>query len=186
MGQPIALLTRNNAKRVLTTREIVVFAMLGALMFATKKAMEALPNIHLLGMLTMAYTLTFRQKALIPLYLYVLLDGLCYGFGMAWIPYLYIWTLLWGVTMLLPRRMPPKRASVVYPLVCAAHGLLFGTLYAPAQILMMGMSLKAGLTWILYGLPFDALHAAGNFVFGFLVLPLSELLTKLMKSGGRA
>ena len=35
--------------------------------------------------------------------------------------------------MLLPKNMPRKAAAVVYPLVCALHGLAFGTLYAPCR-----------------------------------------------------
>ena len=80
--------------------------MLGTVMFCSKIIMEALPNIHLLGMLTMVYTVVFRAKALIPIYLYVFLNGLYAGFAVWWIPYLYIWTILWGVTMLIPRRIP--------------------------------------------------------------------------------
>ena len=47
--------------------------MLGALLFGSKIIMEALPNIHLLGMLIMVYTIAFRLKALIPIYIYVII-----------------------------------------------------------------------------------------------------------------
>ena len=90
-------------KRGLTVFELVLFAMLGMVMFVSKIVMEYLPNIHLLAMLTMAYTLVFRAKALIPIYVYVFVNGLYAGFATWWVPYLYIWTVLWGVTMLLPR-----------------------------------------------------------------------------------
>lgn len=159
---------------------MVVFAMLATLMFCSKLVMEALPNIHLLGMLTMTATIVFRKKALIPIYLYVLLNGLYAGFSMWWIPYLYIWTILWGITMLLPRRMPKGVASVVYPLVCGLHGFAFGTLYAPAHALMLGFSWEQTLAWIAAGLPFDLLHGFGNLCVGLLILPLSELLKRLM------
>ena len=53
-----------------------VFAMLGALMFASKKLMEALPNIHLIGLLVTVSTIVFRKKALFPIYIYVLLVAL--------------------------------------------------------------------------------------------------------------
>ena len=165
----------------LSTYEIVVFAMLGTVMFVSKVLMEFLPNVHLLGMFTMTYTLVFRKKALIPIYVYVLLNGIYAGFNLWWLPYCYLWTILWGVTMLLPKGMPKKTAMVVYPIVCALHGLAFGTLYAPAQALMMKMSFKATLTWIAAGLPWDAVHAAGNFCAGMLIYPLSGLLKKLVK-----
>ena len=159
---------------------MVVFAMLATLMFCSKLVMEALPNIHLLGMLTMTATIVFRKKALIPIYLYVLLNGLYAGFSMWWMPYLYIWTILWGITMLLPRRMPKGVAGVVYPLLCGLHGFAFGTLYAPAHALMLNFSWEQTLAWIAAGLPFDLLHGFGNLCVGLLILPLSELLKRLM------
>ena len=155
--------------------------MLGSLMFCSKVIMEALPNIHLLGMLTMTYTIVFRSNALKPIYVYVLLNGLYAGFNAWWVPYLYIWTILWGVTMLLPRRMPKKVAFIVYPLVCGLHGIAFGTLYAPAQALMFGLNFEQTLAWIATGLPFDLIHGAGNLAAGFLILPLSKLLRKLLQ-----
>ena len=112
----------------LTVRELVIFSLLGAVMFISKQLMEFLPNIHMLGMLTMVYTLVYRGKALIPIYVFVLLEGVIAGFNMWWIPYLYIWTVLWGVTMLLPKNMPNKVAIPVYAIVCSLHGLTYGTL----------------------------------------------------------
>ena len=98
---------------------MVLFAMLGALMFCSKIIMEALPNIHLLGMLVMLYTVVFRVKALIPIYLYVIVQGFYAGFADWWLSYTYVWTVLWGMTMLLPKNMPPKAAMIVYPIVCS-------------------------------------------------------------------
>ena len=51
---------------------MVIFSMLGTIMFCSKIIMEVLPNIHLLGMFTMVFTVAFRKKALIPIYVYVL------------------------------------------------------------------------------------------------------------------
>lgn len=161
-------------------REAIVFSMLGAIMFCSKIVMEAFPNIHLLGVLTMVYTVAFRARALIPIYIYVAVNGVYAGFSVWWIPYLYIWTILWALTMLLPRRMPPRVAAVVYCALCAFHGLCFGTLYAPAQALMFGFNFEQTLAWIASGLPFDILHAIGNLFLGMLILPLSNLLCRLM------
>ena len=65
----------------LTTKEIAVFAMLGAVMYASKLLMEAAPNIHLLGVFTIAYTVVYRKKALFPIYIYVFLNGIVSGFA---------------------------------------------------------------------------------------------------------
>ncbi len=148
-------------------------------MFVSKIIMEILPNIHLLGMLTMTYTLVYRKKALIPIYIYVLLNGFYAGFSMWWIPYLYIWTLLWGATMLLPKKMPNCAACIVYPLLCGIHGFLFGILYAPAQAIIFGFDFQTTLAWIASGLYFDLIHGIGNLLVGTLILPLSDFLRKL-------
>ncbi|MBE6757623.1 MAG: hypothetical protein E7552_03620 [Ruminococcaceae bacterium] len=155
----------------LTVRQTAVFAMLGALMLISKKVMEFLPNVHLVGVFIVAATVVYRVHALYPLYLYVLLDGLLAGFSTWWIPYLYIWTVLWGAVMLLPRRLPPRLAPFVWGAVCGLHGLLFGVLYAPAQALFFDLSFEGTLTWIAAGLPFDAIHGASNLAAGTLLIP---------------
>ena len=155
--------------------------MFGTLMFCSKILMEALPNIHLVGMFIVLFTVVFRAKALIPIYIYVVLVGVYGGFSPWWVPNLYVWTVLWGVTMLLPRNMPKKVAAVVYPVVCGLHGILYGVLYAPAQALLFGLTFKGAVAWVVAGLPFDALHGVGNLLSGVLILPLAELLKKALK-----
>lgn len=165
----------------LNIKEIAVFGMLGAMMFASKMLMEFLPNIHLLGVFTIATTVVYRQKALYPIYIYVLLNGLIAGFNVWWVPYLYIWTILWGATMLLPKNMPQKAKPFIYMGLCGLHGFLYGTLYAPAQALFFGLSFDATITWIVAGLPFDAIHGISNIVCGVLICPIIAVLRKAEK-----
>ena len=129
----------------LTIKEIAVFGMLGGVMYVSKMIMELLPNVHLLGVFIIAFTVVYRQKALYIIYTYVFLNGIFSGFAAWWIPYLYVWTVLWGAVMLLPRKLPRKAEPFVYMAVCAAHGFLFGTLYAPAQAILFGLSLQPAL-----------------------------------------
>ena len=160
----------------LTTREMTVFAMLGALMYASKMIMEALPNVHLLGTCVIAFTVVYRKKALYPIYIYVILNGIFSGFAAWWIPYLYLWTVLWGGVMLLPENIPKKIRPMVYMAVCAAHGFLFGTLYAPAQALLYGLSFQGMIAWIAAGLPWDLIHGISNFFCGILIMPIVSVL----------
>ena len=166
----------NKAK--LSAREICIFAMLGGVMYASKVLMEFLPNVHLLGTFTVALTLVYRKKALYPIYTYVMVNGLFAGFAAWWLPYLYLWALLWGAVMLLPKELPKRWAPLIYMTVCSLHGFLFGTLYAPAQALMFGLSFKQMIAWIIAGLPFDAIHGVSNFFCGMLILPLASVIRK--------
>ncbi len=156
----------------LTVREMAVFGMLGGVMYASKMVMEMLPNIHLLGVLTIAYTIVYRKKALYPIYIYVILNGIFCGFAAWWIPYLYLWTVLWGAVMLLPKQMPKKIQVFMYMAVCAAHGFLFGTLYAPVQAVLYGLSFKQTVAWVVAGLPWDCIHGVSNFFCGILIMPV--------------
>lgn len=162
--------------RKLTTRELTIFAMLGAVMYASKMLMEVLPNVHLLGTFVVAFTVVYRKKALYPIYVYVILNGIFSGFATWWVPYLYVWTVLWGAVMLLPQHMSRRMRPLVYMTVCAAHGFLFGTLYAPAQALLFGLSFRGMLAWIAAGLPWDFIHGVSNFFCGILIVPVISLL----------
>lgn len=163
----------------LNIKEMTLFAMLGALMYITKMLMEFAPNIHLLGAFTIAYTVAYRKKALYPIYIYVMLNGVFSGFAPWWIPYLYVWTVLWGVVMLLPKKMPKKIAPIVYMVIGAAHGFLFGTLYAPVQAILYGLDFKGTVAWIMAGLPFDFIHGVSNFFCGVLVMPIVSILKRV-------
>ena len=160
----------------LTTREVAVFAMLGAIMYASKMIMEIAPNVHLLGTFVIAFTLVYGKKALYPIYVFVLLTGVYAGFATWWVPYLYLWTILWGITMILPKNMPKKIKPLVYMTVCAMHGFLYGILYAPAQAFFFGLNWEGTLAWIMTGLPWDFLHGISNFFCGILILPIVRAL----------
>ena len=160
----------------LNIKETAVFALLGALMYATKIIMEILPNVHLLGVFIVAITAVYRKKALYPIYIYVFINGLFSGFAMWWIPYLYIWTVLWGAVMLLPKNIPERARPIIYMTVCALHGFLFGTLYAPAQALLFGLDFKGMIAWIAAGLPWDFVHGVSNFICGTLICPVIAVL----------
>lgn len=145
-------------------------------MYASKIIMEIAPNVHLLGVFVIAYTVVYRKKALYPIYVFVLLTGIFAGFATWWIPYLYLWTILWGATMLLPRKIPKKIRPLVYMILCASHGFLYGTLYAPAQAILFGLNFEGMVAWIIAGLPWDFVHGVSNFFCGMLIVPIIQVL----------
>jgi len=163
----------------LTTNRLAVFGLMGALMYASRQAMAVLPNIHLIGVFIVVLTVVYGKLALYPLYTFVLLEGLLAGFGTWWLPYLYIWTVLWGAVMLLPKNMKPQTAAVVYALVCACHGFLYGVLYAPAQALIFGLSWEGMLAWIASGFTFDLIHGFSNLVCGVMIMPLVKVVQRM-------
>ena len=168
-------------RRQLDLRHLIIFPLLGLIQFESKQVLEVLPNVELVSALTMVYTLVYRRYALFPIYIFIFLEGLLVaGFGLWWIPYLYLWLVLWGVTMLLPRKLPLWLKGPVYMTVCGLFGLCYGTLYAPFQCFaFLNGDWQKALAWIAVGFPWDVIHALGNLAAGALIVPLTLLLRRM-------
>lgn len=168
----------------LTVRDIAEFAMLGALMFAGKKFIEFLPNVHPLTLLTVVYTVVYRRRAIYPLAVYLLLETAFSGF--VWIvPYYYIFPLCYFVSLLVPRGASRVKRQVLYTLICTFFGIAFGALYAPWQAVMYGLNLERTLLWISAGLPYDIVHAVANCILSFLIIPIANGIEKIKSSARR-
>jgi energy-coupling factor transport system substrate-specific component len=169
-------------KVLLTVFDIVIFGMLGALMMVSDLLMNIIPNVHLVGVMIVVLTVVYRWKALFPIYVYVVLIGFAEGFGMWWLPYLYVWTVLWGIVMLLPRKMPRWLTPILYTLFCGLHGFAFGFLWIPSQMLLMSFSFEQALVWWKFGFfTADIPHGIGNLVGSVLIVPMVTLIRKLDK-----
>lgn len=158
----------------LRLQEIALFGILGAMTFGAKVAMSFLPNIEPVSLLVMLYAVVLGRKCVYPIYLYVLMEILFYGIQLWNINYLYIWTLLALGACLLRRSENP----LAWALLSGSFGLLFGALCAPVYLFSGGLGFA--VSWWISGIPFDALHCAGNFVMALvLFMPLRRLLENL-------
>lgn len=77
---------------------------------------------------------------------FVLLEGLLYGFGLWWFSYLYIWAIL-AVAAWLFRKMESRLG---WGLLCGFYGLIFGTLTAIPVLILSGPA--ATLAYIISGI----------------------------------
>lgn len=154
--------------------EMVLFAGLGALTFALKFCMSALPNIEPVSLMVMLFGVIFGWRGLYPVYVYVAMEILWFGLGTWNVNYLYIWSLLAAAAILLRKMESP----LGWALLSAVYGLLFGALCAPVDVAIGGFG-YAVTKW-LSGIPFDVAHCAGNFVIALVLWkPLRGLLEKL-------
>ncbi len=169
----------SKSKNKLSIYHIVLFPLFAAIMFASDILLDFAMNVHLLGMLITVFTVIYRAKALIPIYIYVLLYGIFYGFSGWGFGYLYVWAVLWAVVMLLPRKMKPTVAAAVYAAVAGLHGLAFGTLLAPLNSFLMGFDFNQTVAWIFTGFYADLIHCVSNVIItAFLAMPLINVLEK--------
>lgn len=157
-------------------RRMVLAALMGALLVAGKYAMDGLPNISPVALLIVLYTLELPRETPWAIAVFLLLQGVLYGFGLWWMMYIYVWYILMLVTWLLHR----FDHALFWALVGGVFGLCFGGLCAPIYIPINGPAYA--LAWWINGLPWDAVHGAGNFVM-LLVLyrPLRHALQTAKK-----
>lgn len=175
---------KNNSRSALEILiSLVVCTMLGSLMFISDIIMEFLPNIHIVGVLVVIYTIAYRSRALISIYVYAFVNGLVSGFGIWWIGYLYIWTILWALVMLVPRGLGDRIKSVIYVAIVTLHGFAFGLLYLPVQTFFSTDPAYLFSWWAIGFVTADIYHGIANCIFGILLIaPLSKVLRKLNAS----
>ena len=155
-------------------KEVILFGILGAMTFAMKVCMAALPNIEPVSLTLLVYAAVFGLKALYPTYVYVAMEVLYYGLGVWNLNYLYVWAILTVAAVFLRRMNQP----LGWAMLSGAFGLLFGALCGIVDIFIGGFGYAAA-KWV-SGIPFDIAHCVGNFVLALpLFVPLRNLLDKL-------
>lgn len=158
----------------LSARELAALSLIGALMVGSKELMAALPNVEPVTLFLICTTLVYGLKALYPCCVFVLLEGLLYGFGLWFFSYLYIWpVLVFAVYFLRKNRFP-----VFWTVIAALYGLTFGPLTAIPYLFIGGWHMAFSY-WVA-GIPFDLMHFVGNALMaGLFCKPLTGLMEKL-------
>ena len=96
-------MTASGKHRPMGARELVLLALLGALLLVTKLALAWLPNIEPVSLLVLVYTAVLGWKALAPVYVYVMMEILIWGLG--------FWTRANPELCLIATKGQPKRVS---------------------------------------------------------------------------
>lgn len=160
----------------LTLRELCVLSLLSALMLSLQVAASGLPNIHFTAPIIILTAVFFGWKCLYSIVLFIMLEGLVWGFGLWWICYWYLWPAL-AIPAILMRK---NRSPLLWAILAAAHGLLFGALYALIYVFVGGWEMVLA-KWI-SGIPFDLAHCVGNFVLTLLLFePLYKVFKRITK-----
>ena len=155
-------------------KDIAQIGMMLATIEVAKNALAFLPNVEMVTLLFILYTLTFGRKVLFVVPAFILLEGTIYGFGLWWVMYLYAWPLLVLLTWLFR-----KQENVLFwSVFSGAFGLMFGALCSIPYYIGGGMA--AGLAWWIAGIPYDILHCVANFTICLILfVPLKRILNKL-------
>lgn len=173
-------LTNDKLSSTFSIRDIVVCGMFSAILLVSQVALAVLPNIELVSLLVIVYTLVFERKTLLIIYIFASLEGLLYGFGIWWVMYLYVWTILYLIVRVLRKNESP----IFWAVIGGFFGLCYGVLCSIPYFAAGGAG--AGIAWWVRGIPYDILHGIGNFII-ILVLfkPIYSTLWKMYSRIGR-
>ena len=156
---------------------IATVGILSAMMVLSQVAFSFLPNIELVSLFVILFTLNFRRKTLYAIYIFALLEGLIYGFGLWWIMYLYVWTILYLIVRVFRHMTEP----IAWAILSGIFGLSFGALCSIPYFFISGLG--GGIAYFVSGIFFDIVHCIGNFAAAlFLLKPLDTVITKLRVS----
>lgn len=161
-------------KRKLTAKDIALTGVMIAMLEAAKQALVFLPNVELVTLLVILYTLYFGKKTGYVIFAFVLFEGIWYGFGLWWLMYAYIWPFLALITYLFR-----KIDSVwFFSILAGMFGLFFGALCSIPYLFIGGP--RSAFAWWIAGIPYDIIHCISNFVLCMvLFLPLRKVLKRL-------
>lgn len=155
-------------------RQLVLLALFGALLFVAQVALAWAANVELVTLLLLLLAVTYGWKTLIPLYLFVLAEGLYYGFSQWFINYLYVWL----VPVVLGVLFRKRTSRWFWAILAGLFGLSFGTLCSFPMLFVGGV--PAMVSYIVSGLSYDAVHGAGNFLSVLLLfIPLRRVMSDL-------
>lgn len=162
----------------MSVRKMTRIALLSAILYVSKVALEFLPNVELVSLLVILYTLVFGRDAFLIVTVFNFFELIQWGFGTWWVSYLYVWPLLCLITLLLKKLI--KEEFIIWSIVSGVFGLIFGSLFA---IVYLFVDPAYALAYWINGLPWDVWHAVCNFVI-MLVLgkPLYSVLNKMKTS----
>lgn len=155
---------------------MVLCGILAAIMAALQVAMSPLPNLEPVSLLVLVYTRVFGWQIFHILAVFILAEGLVFGFGLWWLSYLYVWPV-WVLMVRMLSYKDTDRPAIIWAVASGAFGLGFGALCALPYL--VGGPWAAVSYWIA-GIPFDLMHCGGNFVLALVLAnPLYQLLKQL-------
>lgn len=158
----------------ITTKDVALVALMVAIIEVCKVILAPAPNIELTSFLLITFSLFFGKRVYAVVPVFILIEGVIYGFGIWWVMYLYAWPLL----ILITRVFKKNNSCVFWAVVSGVFGLLFGFMCAIPYIFLSGIS--GAFSWWIAGIPFDLIHGVSNFLIMLLLYhPIAAVLKKV-------
>lgn len=159
----------------INVKELILFGVLGGLISVSQIALSFIPNVETVSLFIILFSLIYKKKAMYIVFVFVIVMGLIYGFGVWWFGYIILWPFLCVMTYKLENIISEK--YLILSLYSGTFGLLFGFFYAIPYGIFGGIN--AGIAYWVSGIPFDIIHGIGNY---FIMLFLGEKIFRVVKN----
>ncbi len=155
--------------------DIVLVGILSATLTAGKMALAFVPNVEIVTLLFILYTVTLGlKKALLTAIIFSTIEIFIYGFSTWILGYYFIWPALILITWVLRKTV---NSEYGYAIIGGLFGLCFGMFFAVFESIFYGWAY--GFSYWVRGIPMDILHGVSNFIVILLLYkPLSKILKK--------
>lgn len=164
------------SKGRISIRDIATIGMMTAALEAAKLALSFLPNVELVTLLVILFTLCLGGRALLAVFAFAGVECLVWGLGLWTVMYLYVWPLL-AVLVLLFRR---QQSALFWSILSGIYGLLFGALCSIPYFFIGGV--QTAVAWWIAGIPWDIVHGVSNFVLCLVLFaPLRRVFLRMQK-----
>lgn len=157
-------------------KDIALIGMMSAILIVVQVTLGFIPNVELVSLLLILYTLIFGCKTLWMIYIFVIVEGFIYGIGIWWFNYLYVWAVLFLIVILLRK----LRSVILWSVISGGFGIGYGFLCSIPYFLAGGPA--SGFAYWVSGIPFDITHGIANFIITLILFrPLYLILDLINK-----
>ena len=154
------------SKWKLTAKDIALIGVMVAVIEVCKVVLMGIPNVELTSFWMIMFALYFGGNVFFVVPVFILIEGLLFGFGLWWVMFLYVWPLL-AVLAILFRKMD---SAWGWSILSGLFGLLYG-FFCSFPYVIIGAAdggllagLQYGFAWWIAGIPYDIIHGVSNLV----------------------
>ena len=157
---------------------IAEIGLMAAILEVSKIALSLLPNIELVSLEIILFTLYLGPWSIAAVLVFVAVECTVWGLSLWTVTYIYVWPILVGLTLLFRKHENKSGEVFFFSMLSGLFGLFFGALCAIPFFFIGGWKSMFGM-WV-SGIPYDLLHCGGNFLLCLLLYkPLHSLLNRI-------
>ena len=156
-------------------QDLVLISILSASITAGKLALSFVPNVEVVSLLFILYTVALGiKKTWLISIIFATTEIFIYGFSTWVMGYYIVWPILILATGFLKNRV---KSEYGFAMISGVFGLSFGFFFAVFESLFYGIAY--GMAYWVRGIPLDILHGASNYIIAII---LFQPLLKVFKS----